>query len=278
MTFNVRFLLGSVQEAQRLVDKGLHGLDEKLSDSVIQAQHDELAQTISRHQPDIVCLQEVINEEALNRLVKTLEKDESYYAPYFINSGSSFLEQDVVFLTKLFPDKTSDESVYRPREPSKAAVLDLEFKGQKLAFLGVHLLARPNDVQRKERREEQAAELAEVMRTLRSEGRIAIVLGDFNDWDRETPHTDVTTRPITKVFEIIKDYDKEQQGQELFNAAEYIEDLEERYTNIYRGSRTMLDHILLPVELRNMITSTFIEHRVQNISDHRPVLVDLKFP
>jgi len=277
MTFNVRFLLGSADEAQRLIDKGLYGLDDKRDEAQIEKQHNELADAIAHHQPDVVCLQEVINEEALNRLVKALDYKEAYYEPHFVNSGSTYLEQDVVFLTKLSPDKTSDERVYRPQDPSKAAVLELEFQGQKLAFLGIHLLARPDDRSRKVRREQEAAELAEVLLALKAQGRSPIILGDFNDWDRETPDTDLGASPISNVFEIIKDFDNEIEGPELFNAAEYIENLDQRYTHIYRGSRTMLDHILLPLSLRTKVSSAFIEHRSQNISDHRPVLVDLQF-
>ena len=277
MTFNVRFLLASADEAKRLMEKGLHSLDGKVAEDVVQQHHEELAQMIAHHQPDIVCLQEVINEAALERLVKTLETEEAYYTPFFVNSGSTFLEQDVVFLTKSFPDKTSDERIYRPSATSKAAVLELEFHGQKFAFLGLHLLARPDDVTRKARRETEANQVAQVLNQLREKGLTPIVMGDFNDWDRETPDTAVEVDPITSVFEILRNYDANTEGQELFNAAEYIDDLDQRYTHIYRGRYTMLDHILLPNELRGSLARTFIEHRNQNISDHRPVMVDLQF-
>jgi len=277
MTFNVHWLLASSDEAQRLTTKGISGLSHKMTEEGIQAQHDELAQVIATKEPDVVCLQEVINEAALSRLVRTLQMNEAYYEPHFVNSRSTFLEQDVVFLTKRSPDKTSDERIYRPSAPAKAAVLELEFAGERYAFVGIHLLARPDDSSRRAAREQQANDLVQVLKDLRGAGRTSIVLGDFNDWDRQTPDTDLQANPISEVFEIIKNYDSSTPEQELFNAAAYIDDLEDRYTHIYRGSRTMLDHILLPNTLRMQVQAVAIEHRVNaRASDHRPVIVDLK--
>ena len=276
MTLNVQWLLGSAEEAERLIEKGIYGLEAKANEEVIQAQHDELAHFIARNEPDVVCLQEVINQEAIDRLVRTLEINESYYEAFFVDSGPRYLEQDVVFLTKRLPDKTSNERARRPEGVSKVALLELEFGGEKFAFLGLHFLSRTRDPSRLVRRETQAREITPILRDLRDDGAITIVMGDFNDWDRETPDSDLNSNPITMVFEIIKDYDVGVIGQELFNAAEHIEHIEDRFTVDYDGRRTMLDHILLPVSQRERLQNVRIDHSLTpSVFDHDPVIVDL---
>jgi endonuclease/exonuclease/phosphatase family metal-dependent hydrolase len=278
MTFNVQWLIASVDEVQRLEKKGITGLAYKLDEDSLRREYEKLAEIIKAKSPDVVCLQEVINQPAIDRLVAELEKIDVYYEAHFLNSRSTFLEQDVVFMTKRNPDKTSDEQIYRPASPSKSVVLNLEFQGRKFAFLGLHLLARPTDKTRVGRRETQARQVAETLQKIQAEGRVSIVLGDFNDWDRETPDSDTGSSPVSQVFEIIKNFDAETESQELFNAAEHIAQLGERYTHIYRGHKTMLDHILISESERDHVQAVFIDHTVPTmVSDHDPVIVDLDY-
>ena len=278
MTFNVQWLIASVDEVKRLADKGITGLASKQNEAALAEEYHKLSQIIASKAPDVVCLQEVINKSAIDRLVLELENSDAHYEAHFLNSGSSFLEQDVVFLTKRQPDKTSDEQIYRPASPSKAVVLTLEFQGRKFAFLGLHLLARPDDTARLPRRETQARQVADTLQKIQDEGRISIVLGDFNDWDRETPDSDTSSSPISQVFEIIKNFDTETDSQELFNAAEHISNLDERYTHIYRGHKTMLDHVLIQDSERQYVAGVSIDHSIpKTVSDHDPVIVDLNY-
>ncbi|MGY9014579.1 MAG: hypothetical protein ACKVG9_04705, partial [Rhodospirillales bacterium] len=64
MTFNTEWLLGSQTQVEALKKKGIWGLEDKDTESEIEQQHQSVATIVARHAPDILCLQEVINEVA----------------------------------------------------------------------------------------------------------------------------------------------------------------------------------------------------------------------
>ena len=69
MTFNTEWLLGSHTQVEALKKKGIWGLEKKDTESEIEQQHQSVATIVARHAPDILCLQEVINEVAAKRLM-----------------------------------------------------------------------------------------------------------------------------------------------------------------------------------------------------------------
>ena len=73
MTFNTEWLLGSKEQVKALTKKGVWGLEPKDTEANIERQHQAVAAVIKKHSPDILCLQEVINEVAAKRLQKTLQ-------------------------------------------------------------------------------------------------------------------------------------------------------------------------------------------------------------
>ena len=99
MTFNTEWLLGSQTQVEALKKKGIWGLENKDTESEIEQQHQSVATIVARHAPDILCLQEVINEVAAKRLQKALQGKGLQYALHFLESRDTYLEQDVVFLT-----------------------------------------------------------------------------------------------------------------------------------------------------------------------------------
>ena len=66
MTFNTEWLLGSQNQVKALKEKGIWGLEEKATEPEIEQQHQAVATIVARHAPDILCLQEVINELPLS--------------------------------------------------------------------------------------------------------------------------------------------------------------------------------------------------------------------
>ena len=84
MTFNTEWLLGSQAQVEALKKKGIWGLEEKDTESEIEQQHQSVATIVARHAPDILCLQEVINEVAAKRLQKTLQSKGLQYDLHFL--------------------------------------------------------------------------------------------------------------------------------------------------------------------------------------------------
>jgi endonuclease/exonuclease/phosphatase family metal-dependent hydrolase len=75
--------------------------------------------------------------------------------------------------------------------------------GLPLTVIGLHLLAFPEDPERRAAREAQA----EVVRRLAAgetrEGRLVLILGDLNDYDGEVEDA-AGNVPITRVLEILR--------------------------------------------------------------------------
>ena len=100
MTFNTKWLLGSLSQVKALKEKGIWGLEEKDTEPEIEQQHQAVATIVARHTLDILCLQEVINEIAAKRFQKTLQSKGMHYTLHFLESRDTYLEQDVVFFQR----------------------------------------------------------------------------------------------------------------------------------------------------------------------------------
>jgi hypothetical protein len=173
---------------------------------------------------------------------------------------------------------------------SRNSVYFFTVNGHKLGFLGLHLKSDPEDEYSNAQR---AAQTEIARRVLRGEivprGYLPIVLGDLNDYDPDVPDRDDSRAPKTTVLRDMKDFDSERTGQELVNVAERMPRQADRYTSHWDWNEngahdgddvyTMIDHILLPVELGPYIQKAFIAHIVgPETSDHYPVVVDLMLP
>ncbi|MEM1305532.1 MAG: hypothetical protein AAGG46_11580, partial [Planctomycetota bacterium] len=162
--------------------------------------------------------------------------------------------------------------------------------GWKLGFFGLHLKSNPSDQYANAKRTAQAAVAVRAIRgEITPRGYLPVVLGDINDYDPDVPDRDESRSTATDVLRTLKDFDADKAGPELFNAATAIKRQADRYTSHWdwneNGARdpqdvlTMIDHILLPNELKPYLRRAFVAHVVGlDTSDHYPVVVDLLLP
>jgi len=282
MTFNTEWLLGSQTQVMALKKKGIWGLEEKDTEPEIEQQHQAVASIVAKHTPDILCLQEVINEIAAKRLQEALEGKGLQYSLHFRESRDSYLEQDVVFLTNKNSKKITDIKVSDPIDPvypSKCIILTCLLNGEQTAFIGLHLKAVPTEPSAVAKREKQANAVVKQLKRLSAAGYPALVLGDLNDWDPIVPDADSSEQatPTSRVLKKIKDYIPGS-DDELVNSLNWVEPIEKRYTYNYKGSKTVLDHILLPIGWRDRVSGVTIDHdRPDRASDHYPVILNLSW-
>ena len=281
MTFNTEWLLGSHEQVKALTKKGVWGLEAKDTEAKIEKQHQAVASVVKKYSPDILCLQEVINEIAAKRLQKTLQKKNLNYELHFLESRDTYLEQDVVFFTKSNLGSIKEIKVNDPENPvypSKCAILTCLIEEERIALIGLHLKAVPTKPSAVEKREKQADAVAEQLRRLSNDGYTPFVLGDLNDWDPIVPDADTSQKatPTSKAIKKIKDYIPGG-DDELVNSLRWVAPMQNRYTYNYKGSKTVLDHILIPRAWQDRVFRVTIDHkRPTQASDHYPVILDLK--
>ena len=282
MTFNTEWLLGSENQVKFLNEKGIWGLEAKDTESEIEQQHQAVANIVARHAPDILCLQEVINEIAAKRFQNTLQSKGMQYTLHFLESRDTYLEQDVVFFSKaksknITAIKISDPTA--PVSPSKCIILTCLLNGQKTAFLGLHLKAIPTEPRAVSIREKQADSVVKQLQRLSTAGYATFLLGDLNDWDPIVQDADPreNATPTSQVLRKIKDYIRGG-NDEMCNSLQWVWPMEKRYTYDYKGSKTVLDHILLPIDWKNRVTEVIIDHnRPEGASDHWPVILKMNW-
>ena len=282
MTFNTEWLLGSQTQVEALKKKGIWGLENKDTESEIEQQHQSVATIVARHAPDILCLQEVINEVAAKRLQKALQGKGLQYALHFLESRDTHLEQDVVFLTNKSSGNITNIKASHPIDPvypSKCVILTCLINGEQTAIIGLHLKAVPTEPSAVAKREKQADAVVKQLNRLSAAGYATLVLGDLNDWDPIVPDADPSEQatPTSQALKKMKDY-VPGGDNELVNSLKWVEPMEKRYTYNYKGSKTVLDHILLPLGWQDRVSGVTIDHdRPDGASDHWPVILDLSW-
>jgi len=143
----------------------------------------------------------------------------------------------------------------------------------------LHLKAVPTEPSAVAKREKQADAVVKQLNRLSTAGYATLVLGDLNDWDPIVPDADPSEQatPISQALKKIKDY-VPGGDDELVNSLKWVEPMEKRYTYNYKGSKTVLDHILLPIDWQDRVTGVTIDHdRPDGASDHWPVILDLNW-
>lgn len=278
---------------------------------------ERVADVIETLSPDILNLVEVTSREAVDQLVELLhEKGLTDYRGYHVESNDTFTGMDVGLITRFEPDTVdgakirtinseqddptwrqsfsfigySGSSMTKTTSLSRNSMYFITVAGWKLGFFGLHLKSNPSDQYANAKR---TAQSKVAVRAIRSEitprGYLPLVLGDLNDYDPDVPDRDETRSTVTDVIARLKDFDPDREGPELFNAAVAIPRVEDRYTSHWdwneNGARdpqdvyTMIDHVLLPVELKPHLRRAFIARVVAlETSDHYPIVVDLALP
>jgi exonuclease III len=289
MTFNAEFLWDGVDPEEGTADFPWKDSQTEAEDHMRQ-----VAEVIKRSNPDVVNLVEVENLQALTTFNDRFLAGRGY-RPYFVQGKDTSTGQDVVLLTRVDPEGSAiarDDRKGRAgnvlKSVSKNYFAKLTADNTKIAVIGLHFLARPDDEGRRLEREAQADAIRNLGKELHSQGFWVIVLGDFNDYDGDAgsrDHQDST--PITNVLRIVRGLDPAEPADDLTNAASLVPKAQ-RFTAFWDknsngrtdppGEFTSIDHILLSPELAAKIESVEIDHSHDptKVSDHFPVVVRLK--
>ncbi len=238
---------------------------------------------------DVVVLPETENLRALDLLIEESLADLGY-TPTLIDGRDTFTGQDVGLLSRI-----PVEAAGRTDERVPVGVTDqmygvsknlwarLTLDGAPVTLVGVHFLARPDDLERRDRREAQAEAIRRLVAREGAEGREVIVLGDFNDFDEATPDR-IGSRPISDVLATIKAAGP-RPDDDLVNVLRDVPQAQ-RFTSFYdrngddqfeAGEFSAIDHVLLsPGLYRRVRDVRFVHaHDPREVSDHFPIVVTL---
>eukprot|EP00736_Rhodelphis_marinus_P002367 Rmarinus@m.13826 len=220
------------------------------------------------------------------------------FAPYVVKGEDSSTGQNVGMLTKVDPLSDlarSEERVSYPLQgstcgfcgeerdtgTSKHYYTHLESNGVKILMIGVHFISQINGERACSQREAQATVIQNIIQEHRLENEEVIVLGDFNDWSDIMPGTgaDEESSIQSNVLRIVRE-SLEAECVAMYNSGNELPQ-EERFTTLYNGEGSNIDHILLSEGLRPYIESVryatdAFEHDA-GVSDHWPVLVTFNF-
>ncbi|ARA93504.1 endonuclease [Rhodothermaceae bacterium RA] len=270
-------------------DEGQASFPHQGNPDLARRHRDRIAALLRMIDADLVMLQEVEHERVLEHLLAESLSDLGYHI-YFVEGNDTFTGQDVALLSRLPVDQIGRtdrrarvEGSRQTYGVSKNLYARLYLGDLPVTLIGVHLLARPLDPERRARREAQA----EVIRTLvvqeQQAGRAVIVLGDFNDYDDAVPDRS-GNRPITDVLARIKAAGPGPED-DLHNVLADVPPAE-RFTAHYdrdddgtvdEGELTAIDHILLlPTLYRHVREVHYVQaHDPTTSTDHFPVVVVL---
>lgn len=255
----------------------------------------DIAAVIKNNDPDMVNLVELESLAALEKLNNTFLKDSGYKA-YMIGNNRNGVCQDVGLLTRIDPlealarDKSRiDNSEGKSKGVRKNYYAKFEINSHKIALIGGHFKAIPDDKSSKEYREIQATILSDRADTLRSEGFLPIILGDFNDFDSHTLDRN-RNRSITRTLKILRGGNTKTRQDDLLNVMQLISQ-PDRYTAVYDHDRdgllesydpdelSAIDHLLIDRQLTPFLERAYIDHTapLNKHLDHRPIVTILKF-
>jgi len=300
-TFNAEWLVDSAEETEK---------DPWGSDFGVNHHAEVVAGIIETLHPDIINLVEVTSKQAVDHLVDTLhEKGLTEYRGFHIESDDTATGQDIAFLTTLEPDTVEGVKIRKMSGPawrqeyfktsgadakptSTGVSKNIEYYftigGQKIGFLGLHLIAHPDDPQRNAQRMAQSLVAQRIIRDeIVARGYAPIVLGDLNDYDGDFEDAWPGLSTVTSVLHNLKDYDPNHEGDELVNACSLISRRVDRYSSHWDKNNnmkvdegepmTLLDHLLLPTTLVPQVKRIWIDHgHTTDASDHFPVVVDIQ--
>ena len=242
-----------------------------------------VAQVINAVTPDILGLQEIESDSAFAALIVELNKGSLEQWGGF-RANSDEWDTDLAFIYN--SDRIiirSIREIYFEEEydsplPRRPLVLECDYKGHSIVVMNNHLKAMPGE--KNEVRREAAMELIDKYIVEHYKDDNFIMLGDLNDY--------ITDDEETNVFKVVLDRTDEYAFADMEIAANPEADWSYPYYK-YRGH---LDHILLSNELfdnfidhDNDIKVVVIERfmdggeqsRYDYITDHRPVIVKLRF-
>ncbi|CAK9113087.1 Uncharacterized protein SCF082_LOCUS52428 [Durusdinium trenchii] len=180
-----------------------------------------VADVLDKLDADIIHLAEVENCMILESVGRRLNRS---YQPFMIAGTDTYLRQQVALLSQIGP-----KSIRRSRERadlpggkstgiSKHLVADFAVGGRDLQILGLHLKARPHQLDARLQREGQARIAQRIIGKALQLGKDVIVLGDLNDFDSDAPGPG-GEKPSSSVLGMLKDVDNDGKP-DLWNALE----------------------------------------------------------
>ena len=282
-TFNGEFLFDGVG------DEGQATFPWKGDPAAARAHRDAVGAVVRSLDADVVLLTEVEDLGTLQMLAGESLADLGYTA-VLVDGRDTFTGQDVGLLTRL-----PVESAGRTDERSPVGLSDqrygvsknlwvrLDLGGTPVTVVGVHFLARPDDAERRPRREAQAETVRQLVAAETAAGRQVVVLGDFNDFD-DVALDRRGSRPITNVLATVKRAGPGD-ADDLVNVIGDVPQAR-RFTSLYDrngngavepGELSAIDHVLLsPALYRRVVEVRYVHsHDPRRVSDHFPVVVTL---
>ena len=274
---------------------------------------------------DIVHLAEVGDCNVLRQLLDLLPRDHGY-VPYMVENGDLFTGQHVALLTRVdpiedlvFDERTAEYPVdsMKPVEAHASACALASAPGQQslsknlmarfdvdgldgpFTLVGLHLLAIPDSTDRCGPREAQALVASWIAHDALSRGDQVVVVGDFNDYDDETPQASGIP-PITAALAILRN--SSGNGTLLHSAASAIS-TGRRYSEWYdrdgdciddgmgtlsaAAELSLLDHMLFSTELWERVHADSVSFHHSRLpprclrdggfyGDHWPLTVDVE--
>ena len=253
-----------------------------------------IAEIVTACDPDVAVVSEVENRAALDRFNEGFLTERGYRA-YIFEGDDVDTGQDVALLTRVDPDEVvfHDEAISfngTRKGLTKNIVAKLRVGPLRLAVVGVHLIANPDDRRRRPEREAQAAVIRELTRRLRRSNFLPVVCGDFNDYDACVESIDCSDNsPISNVLRIARQMDPRRTDDDLINAARFVPKVA-RYTShrdrngngrVDTGDLlSSIDHMLLAPELIDHVEGVDIPKHVETrfVTSHFPIVVRLRVP
>lgn len=283
-SFNAEFLFDGEG------DEGAADFPWKGNPEAARAHRDHVGAIVRSLDADVVLLAEVEDLGTLQRLADESLADMGYTAT-LVDGTDSFTGQDVGLLSRLPVEAAgrTDERVPvglsdQTYGVSKNLWARLTLAGRPVTVVGVHFLARPDDLERLDRREAQAETIRRLVAREVEAGREVVVLGDFNDFDGATLDRR-SSRPITDVLATIRSAGPGPED-DLVNVMADVPQ-EKRFTSFYDrnnngafdpGEFSAIDHVLLsPGLYRRVRDVRYVHsHDPRDVSDHFPIVVTLE--
>ena len=285
-TFNGEFLFDGEG------DEGEASFPWKGDPAAARAHRDAVGRAIRQLDADVVVVTEV---ESLRTLELLLDESLSGlgYTATLVDGRDTFTGQDVGLLSRVPVEAAGRTDVRVPVGAgdetygvSKNLWARMTLAGRPVTLVGVHFLARPDDVSRRDRREAQAEVVRLLVAAEVEAGRDVVVLGDLNDHDESVPDR-AGSRPITDVLATIKAAGPGPEDN-LVNVLADVPQAE-RFTSFWdrdgdgefdEGEFSAIDHVLLSPALYRLVRDVRYVHAhdPREVTDHFPIVVTLAEP
>jgi hypothetical protein len=276
------------------------------NESEAQIHMQYVSKIVSDLNPDILNVCEVEGCDELNLLTEQIGEEEEKYSVYLKQGTDTATGQNVGLVAKWTPAANltrTEERIGYPLAGSKCGytgapgtvgvskhyITEYLLYGRPTLFIGLHLLAYPEDATRCAEREAQAQIIQNVIAEYvgaNNDGEV-IVLGDFNDFDGQVLDSNRNS-PTSRVLDILKGTEGAHTGKyQLRSAAEKIPEVE-RFSDWWDKNTdcvstadefSMIDYVLVTPFLFDKISSAFVYHGYDEFcgkynSDHYPLVVD----